>query len=312
MRNKVNLVALGLIVSAAMVNTATAGSINPIECEIVRAPTTTTAKPAPMNAGTILGTTPQEIKARFATIQEMNFQGTHDPEAMLSRLSDKELSRIAAFYNESNTNSRPHLLNILARRVSSPSLVRVSRAFGSAAVAQAVKESAPAATQMAFVHDLAAAKGAIPTTAATIQSTASPGYALMAAGAAPNIDMTLEEIYLDFRTAPVGSLSVESALTETAFFAGSRLLPAAAVGTAIGTELNNVIDQYDPELGDAIGGTIYGMIEEVKDALTPVQQGQSEGQIDQSMGAPLKDNNDYSGDYNVGASYEDYEGGGSC
>ena len=312
MGTKVKLVTLGLVVSGALISTS--AFANPIECQIIRAPSTTASQPSnpsAVNAGTILGATPQEIHARFASIQEMNFQGAHDAEAMLSRLSDKELSHIAAHYNASNTAERPHLLNILARRVSSKSLVRVSRAFGSAAVSQAVKESAPANVQMAFVHDLASAKGAIPITAATLEGTVTPGFTTMASGgAAPNIDMTLDEIYLDFRTAPLGSLTVESSLAETAIFAGSRLLPAAAVGTAIGTAVNSVIDEYDPALGDAIGGTIYNMIQAVENAGTTHSQGQKENAIDTSMGSPMENAHDYSGDYNVGASYEAYEGGG--
>lgn len=79
--------------------------------------------------------------------------------------------------------------------------------------------------------------------------------------------MTLEEIYLDFRTAPVGSLSPASAMSETALFASQRVLPAAAAGTAIGTGINYLIETYDPSLSDAIGGTIAGSIEAAQAAV---------------------------------------------
>ena len=80
-------------------------------------------------------------------------------------------------------------------------------------------------------------------------------------GPAPTLDMTLYEIYLEFRTAAIGSLSVEAALYETAAFAGANLGTAFGVGLTIGTGIDWLIQTLDPPLWNMIGdteGTIVG------------------------------------------------------
>ncbi|WP_211454773.1 hypothetical protein [Collimonas antrihumi] len=94
--------------------------------------------------------------------------------------------------------------------------------------------------------------------------------------AAPTIDMTIYEIYLEFRTAPIGSLAASSAIAETAIFTGGRLLPAFGAGYEVGTGINYLITSYAPELGDAIGGTIYGIIQNINAAASNIQRGQYE------------------------------------
>ncbi len=75
-------------------------------------------------------------------------------------------------------------------------------------------------------------------------------------GPSPTVGMTLYEIYLDFRTAPIGSLSVSGALYETASFAGSKLFGpygAFTTGYALGTALSDLIQNYAPDLWVDIG-----------------------------------------------------------
>lgn len=124
---------------------------------------------------------------------------------------------------------------------------------------------------------------------------------------APNINMTLNEIYLDFRTDPVGSLGVRDALVETGLYAGADLTATWTVGNLIGQGLNYVIETYDPGLGDAIGGTEYGMVQDIEQAASEFQQGQYEHSIDALFGSPLGDIDDYAGDDDVGGSYAFYE-----
>lgn len=102
----------------------------------------------------------------------------------------------------------------------------------------------------------------------------------------PTVDFTLQEIYLEYRTAPLGSLSVQGALYETAVFVGARLVPAYYVGSAIGTGIHYLIETYAPQLDDDIGGTIDQMIQQLQNALTDIQKGQFTNAAREAMGMP--------------------------
>jgi hypothetical protein len=135
--------------------------------------------------------------------------------------------------------------------------------------------------------------------------------------AAPTVDMTIEEIFLEFRTAPIGSLSVQGALSETAMFAGKNIALAWWAGDEIGTQLNNAINAYDPSLGDTIGGTVNGMVNAIQGAANDVQQGDYLKGVDDLFGLPIWDSGDPSGDYDDFPPMLDYYnyisvGGGGC
>ena len=85
--------------------------------------------------------------------------------------------------------------------------------------------------------------------------------------AAPNIGQTISDIYLEFRTAPIGSLEPAAALAETAMYSAKYIGIAWWTGDQIGTQINNAINTYDPSLGDAIGGTVAGMVGAVQGAV---------------------------------------------
>ncbi|TAA44924.1 hypothetical protein EA655_08485 [Pseudoxanthomonas winnipegensis] len=125
--------------------------------------------------------------------------------------------------------------------------------------------------------------------------------------------MTLEDIYLDFRTAPVGNLSATSALSETAIFAASRLAPAAAAGTAIGTGISYLIQTYDPSLDDAIGGTIAASLDNFQAAGSDIEKGHYESAYDDMFGFPLTNSFAPLGDWDVSSFMVDYySSGGGC
>lgn len=125
--------------------------------------------------------------------------------------------------------------------------------------------------------------------------------------------MTLEDIYLEFRTAPVGGLSPASALSETLQFAGTRLSLSAATGWEIGTGINYLIETYDPSLGDAIGGTEAGMIDAARQAINEVQTGHYESAFDSLFGFPVTNSGDPFGDWGNSDPMMDYYGsGGGC
>jgi hypothetical protein len=111
--------------------------------------------------------------------------------------------------------------------------------------------------------------------------------------------MTLEEIYLEFRTAPVGSLSPAGALAETAQFAGMRLSAAGWAGTQIGGAISWLIQNYAPELDNAIGATIATMFDNFWLATDEVQQGHYEAAFDDLFGFPVTWSSNPWGDWDI-------------
>ena len=111
--------------------------------------------------------------------------------------------------------------------------------------------------------------------------------------------MTLEEIYLEYRTAPVGSLSPAGALSETAQFAGVRLSGAFGTGYTIGSGISWLIEHFAPNLNDAIGDTIASMIENFWDASGEVEEGHYEAAFDDLFGFPVTSSSDPWGDWDI-------------
>jgi hypothetical protein len=107
----------------------------------------------------------------------------------------------------------------------------------------------------------------------TVQSVTAARMVVQHAGADPNLDYTLEELYLDFRTAS-GGMSVSAALGETLMFIGMRLSTFGSAGFAVGTGVSWVLEEWAPDANVAIGGTIAGMITQLGAASTAAQSGQ--------------------------------------
>lgn len=284
----VAVLGLGLVVPA--ISHASARPFMTITpCEVVKANV--------RSSYSVQGTTPAEIKQRFASVIESNF-ANGAPETIVNRLSDRELSDLATRYNALTTPGNRPLLTTFATRLGSESLIRVAGAFGPSAVGAAVKAHASPAVQAAVLPALA--------------GLAPKGVAIQPL-VAPTTDMTIQEIYLEFRTAPVGSLGAASALSETAIFAASRIGIAWWVGNAIGTQINNAIETYDPSLSDAIGGTVAGMVNAVQSAANDVQEGQYEKGIDDLFGLPVWSSGNYQGDYDdTYPMYDFYLSVGGC
>ncbi|GGA05730.1 hypothetical protein [Dyella caseinilytica] len=246
----------------------------------------------------IQGTTPLEIQQRFASIIEGNF-ANGPAESVIRHLSDRELFDLASRYNESTSAGNRPLMATFAKRLGDKSLVRVANAFGKQQVLDAVNQYASPEVRAAALPKL----NAIAPDSLRIQPMT-----------APTTDMSIEDIYLEFRTAQVGSLSPASALSETASFAGRNILLAYWVGNQIGTQINNAINTYDPSLGDAIGGTVYGMVNAIQSAANDVSQGSMLKSVDDLFGSPVWDSHQYWGDYDdMMPMYDFYlSGGSSC
>lgn len=78
------------------------------------------------------------------------------------------------------------------------------------------------------------------------------------------LDYTLFEIYLSFRTAPIGALGVRGALFETVSLLRGPLVSVALAGYVTGTVLARLLDRYQPGLYSAIGGTLAGMVDRMQ------------------------------------------------
>jgi len=245
-----------------------------------------------MRPAMTLGRTPSEIDGNFAGVIESNF--THGSASLvLSRLTDKELVGIARLYRQTNAGRPPKLLDVLASRLTAKELVRVAGVFGVNDVNAAVQRSASHSVASMYAARVATGEVTIPTTIMPMS------------GPAPTRYMTLEEIYLEFRTAPVGSLGPAAAFSETVIYAGGQVAAAGAVGWKIGTEVGDLIQEYDPSLWDAIGGTVAGVADRIQsaaDAVTNssgVQRGIQEHNADGMFQYPVSSSSDPYGDWDA-------------
>jgi hypothetical protein len=256
----------------------------------------------------VIGTTPEAIERNFIGVVTRNLANAGTA-SRVARLSDRELSAIAAHAGQGAAAERAALLKLFASRLDGAPLVRVARAFGRAPVEAAVRAYATPAVQAAFASAVAGLAAPPPEGGGGGGGGSYPSPS----PPRPTVDMTLEEIYLEFRTAPVGSLSPAGALAETAQFAGMRLSAAGWVGTAIGTGISWLIQNYAPNLDDAIGGTIAIMIDNFWAATSELQQGEFESAFDSLFGSPVTWSSDPWGDWDISdpmVSY--YQWSGSC
>lgn len=107
----------------------------------------------------------------------------------------------------------------------------------------------------------------------SVQSSTTTRMAIQHAGADPSLDYTLEELYLDFRTAS-GGMSVSAAMGETFLFLGFRLSLFGSAGYTVGTGVSWALEEWAPDANVAIGGTIANMITQMGAAGTAAQSGQ--------------------------------------
>lgn len=180
--------------------------------------------------------------------------------ARLRRWSPLELARLAAHWRSSNllAGRAGKLLHILGEVAKPVELARLVPAFGVAEVSNALGQV-----------DV----GKLQAMSATLASGQSLGLqadtaslAGLTNGAGPLLDWTIEEIYLYYRTNPIGSLSVRAALWETGAFVGSRLMLAYAAGHAVGTGMKTFMELYMPDLYYAIGQKLYESIQKIHES----------------------------------------------
>lgn len=247
------------------------------------------------SAARVIGTTPEAVQRNFLQVVTHNLSNA-GTRSRIAHLSDRELGAIARHAAQGAPVERAELLKLFATRLDDASLVRVARAFGRAPVEAAVHAYADPASRAAF-------DGAV---AGLMAPPPEEGGGGGGSYPRPNLNMTLEEIYLEFRTAPVGSLSPSAALAETSMYAGGWLYISWKTGQKIGTEMHELISAYAPNLDDAIGGTIAAMIDNMQQAMGDVEMGHYEAALDELLGFPVTTSSNPWGDWDISTPMVDY------
>lgn len=201
---------------------------------------------------------PQIVEQNFARLGKAPF------ERMFVELSDLEFQGLAGLYMRACMQQArtPRLLDLFSERLDAGKLARLAPHFGSEPLWAALRRTSPEKAQ-----DFAQALSVPEASARSVEAAVPP-----AALAGPTIDYTIYEIYLSYRTAPIGALSVKAALYETAMFTGKRLVPAWGAGYAIGTALASVIETYAPGLWGSIGSAVSTVVHSLSTAADWVGQ----------------------------------------
>jgi len=178
--------------------------------------------------------------------------------AWIDRLTDIELDDLAQTYVNANASAARSgkLLHIAAARLDTAHLARLAKFFGHAEMRAAVSHVAPkklrsfeAVSSAAFLAPVAgAALKSVPIMMRTSSAGGVGEAGVMASGSfTPSVSMTLEEIYLGFRSMQVGSMAVTGAIYETAAYAGIELYAAWTGGYWFGGEITGLMIKYEPD-----------------------------------------------------------------
>lgn len=169
---------------------------------------------------------------------------------------------LAALYEAAiHDFARPHILaDLLALNLDTERLAKLAPYFGRHVLAQALARWRP--EQHAAFLELSAHSA----------QKLNPGTL----NTGPTIEYTLHEVYLSFRTAPIGSLGVRAALYETAAFAGRHLAVAWGAGVLIGSGLAPLIQAHAPGLWHTIGSAVHSFVSLFPSASTVNERGKAQ------------------------------------
>lgn len=205
------------------------------------------------------------MRKQFPTCMNYNF-ALPKINTTFAGLTDLELARLThQYYIEAGGTIAP-LAKIAAQHLTAANLVRFASAAGQAATAQAVSSYAPVTVSAAF-HS-SGVKAAIPRSLAQYQSVGVSGLV----PAAPSLNMTAMEVYLEYRTS-VEAFSVTEALFLTARFCSVQLGSAATGGYYVGKSLLWVGDQINPNFSASLANELGGLIYAVTEIDIPVVDG---------------------------------------
>lgn len=258
-----------------------------------------------------------KMHANFPQIIEQNFArvNSRHAETIIESLSEVELNALAQRYVNAVADSgfQARLYDVLAHRLQAPHLSRISRSFGYMPIYESIMRIAPhkllAFEQGSQVNYPARNLGVSTSLTMNTEGSSLP---TPTAGNGQFLFYTVEEIYLSFRTAPIGALGVVGSMYETALVLGATLPVAYGIGYGVGNMIAPLIQTHRPGLWDAIGGTIYQMIENIfgPDSQNP---GRAERDMAISFEIPSSTRDIIAGtggDYGVAEAWQQYSGGG--
>lgn len=330
------LLVVGLSTHAAPFNAATAP--DPISRDVLTHALTRVDEGTPRgvdSSPTIHRNFPQIIEQNFARLD------AREMGVLVDALSEAELSDLAQLYVNATTDGGlpPKLYFVMAHRLDASRLGRVSKHFGFAPVYTAVTAMAPSKTQDFLAQTHTAYEGPTPGErrfgpAGRFAPKPSAGFVharyrvpneswrmgLRKVGVGQFLNMTPYEVYLDFRTAPVGALAVTGALWETAVVLSYTMTVAYSTGAAIGTYVvAPLVEAYAPSLYNAIGGTISVLVDQLTQSWTGGTSAagsaqQSTAPVFQSTSMQITDFGNFGGDYGAAQAWSDYLAaqGGTC
>lgn len=165
-------------------------------------------------------------------------------DANFSTMQESELGMLSTLYLGAG-GSIPVLARIAAQHLSAANLTRFASAFGNAETDVAVNLYAPHGIAQAYFH----ANRAHPAMM-SVQGYRALGVPLPPAQ--PTLDMSLTEIYYEFRTALEGYSAME-ALYLTVEFGAKQLAKPLVYGITVGKSIDFVLDKVSPGTTEAIG-----------------------------------------------------------
>ena len=228
---------------------------------------------------------------------------------IVNGLTHRELTDLAQLYVNSVADGgrRGLLLQILSMRLDANALARLSRYFGYDGTLSAIQEAAPS---KALAFALAVGGGVVAGPVPGVSPMTTVGRTIQGVSpVAQYINWSPTEIYLDLRTAPLGSLTVAGALYETGSVLATSAGIAFGVGYTAGSAAAYLVQTYDPALWQTIGGTVATAVTNIQTAATEILQ----GQFEQAMGTLFGLNStqrsgmsSYGGDYDNSQSWCDF------
>lgn len=206
------------------------------------------------------------IHGNFARIIEQNFACASPARVArwLDTVETRSLVTLAqACVNATEMKGRSTLaLEILAHRLDPLRLARLAQYFGHARLHAAVLKAAPAKLEAYNARADVNCSGPVPGDMdlhrheAHVAGAQGRGHLIF-------LDHTIEEIFLSFRTAPIGATSVAASMFQTGLVVGAGIGGAWLTGQAIGSYLVQGMRTYTPNAWNAIVDAVGWWMEEL-------------------------------------------------
>ena len=206
------------------------------------------------------------IHGNFARVIEQNFAcaGPARVARWFDTVETRSLLTLAQVYvNATEMQGRSATaLDILAHRLDAARLARLAEYFGHARVHAAVLRAAPAKLEAFNARADVNRSGPVPGDMSLHRHEANVA-GVQDRGHLMFLDHTLEEIFLAFRTAPIGATSVAASMFQTGLVVGAGVSAGWLTGQAIGSYMVQGMRTYTPNAWNAIVDAVGWWMEEL-------------------------------------------------